>query len=74
MKKIKFKKIVAVLKYFGWYQISQKGSHIHFKHDSIYGKVTVPFHKEVCMSTFRSILNQANIQSIGFESFLRLIL
>ena len=47
----------------GWYSVRQKGSHKHFKHDSIKGLVTVPQHRgDIHPDTVKSIFNQAKIK------------
>ncbi len=46
-----------------WYEVRQKGSHKHFKHDEKPGLVTVPVHsnKELAIGTLRSIMKQAGL-------------
>ena len=67
------KKIIKALKRAGFYQVSQKGSHIKLR--GIWrGKlqtVIIPNHKEIALGTFQSILNQASITLEEFRSFLK---
>jgi predicted RNA binding protein YcfA (HicA-like mRNA interferase family) len=48
----------------GWVQVSQKGSHRHFKHPTKRGKVTVPGKPsdDLPEGTYRSILRQAGLE------------
>ena len=36
------KEIIKILKKNGWYFVASNGSHFHYKHAIILGKVTVP--------------------------------
>lgn len=63
-------KIIKILQRAGFWQVSQKGSHIKLK-GIRHGKlrtVIVPNHKEVALGTFRSILSQAEMTLDEFES------
>ncbi|MCD8322379.1 MAG: type II toxin-antitoxin system HicA family toxin [Oscillospiraceae bacterium] len=47
----------------GWYYVSTKGSHKHFKHPTKPGKVTIPQHKgDLDIKTVNSILRQAGLK------------
>ena len=46
----------------GWYRVDQKGSHRHYKHNSLPGKITIPFHcKDLDIKTEKSIRKQAGL-------------
>lgn len=46
----------------GWVKVSQKGSHIQFKHKIKKGRVTVPHpKKDLAIKTAKSILKQAGL-------------
>ena len=67
------KVVVKALKRAGFYQVSQKGSHIKMR-GFWRGKlqtVIVPNHKEIALGTFQSILNQASMLLEEFKSFLK---
>lgn len=66
------KKIIKTLEKAGFYQVSQKGSHIKLK-GLRKGKIRtaiVPNHKEVAVGTFHSILRQAAMTREEFEDYL----
>ena len=47
----------------GWFQVSQMGSHIKFKHSSKKGIVVIPNHgKDMPQGTTASILRQAGLK------------
>ena len=47
----------------GWYEVSQNGSHRHYKHPTKKGKVTIPFHsRDLNKKTEYRILKSAQIQ------------
>ena len=47
----------------GWYEVSQKGSHRHYKHPFKKGEITIPFHtKDLTKSTENSILKIAQLK------------
>lgn len=47
----------------GWYQVDQKGSHKHYRHNTIPGKLTIPFHcKDLNIKTEQSIRKQAGLK------------
>ncbi len=57
------KEIIKIIKKDGWYLVSAKGSHHHFKHPTKQGRVTIPHpYKEIAPGTLKSILNQAQIK------------
>jgi predicted RNA binding protein YcfA (HicA-like mRNA interferase family) len=61
----KFRDLIAMLEADGWRCIRTTGSHMHFKHESKPGIVTVPGGgkggKDVAPGTLRSILRQAGL-------------
>jgi predicted RNA binding protein YcfA (HicA-like mRNA interferase family) len=60
---MKSQDIIKALKSDGWKQVSQKGSHVQFKHPTKTGRVTVPHpNKDVPIGTLRSIEKQATIK------------
>lgn len=67
------RQIIKVFQRAGFYQISQKGSHLKLR--GIWkGKlqtVIVPKHKEVAYGTFQSILKQAEMGWEEFRMFVR---
>ena len=55
--------IIKRLKADGWRQIGQSGDHVHFKHPTKPGKVTVPHpRKDMPKGTVRSIERQSGIK------------
>lgn len=57
---MKFREIEKLIKADGWYQVAQKGSHHHYRHQSKPGKITIPEHKgDINLTTVKSILKQA---------------
>jgi len=66
------RKILKTLEKVGFYQISQKGSHIKLRglRKGQLRTVIVPNHKEVAIGTFQSILRQAAMTREEFESYL----
>jgi predicted RNA binding protein YcfA (HicA-like mRNA interferase family) len=61
---MKVRDVVRLLTDDGWVQVSQKGSHRHFKHPSKPGKVTVPGQPsdDLPTGTLKSILRQAGLE------------
>lgn len=50
----------------GWYLVDQKGSHRHYKHNTISGKISIPFHKpdKLKMGTANNILKAAGLKEV----------
>lgn len=67
------RQILSASKRAGFTQVSQKGSHIKLtkKQSEKTLIVIVPFHKEVALGTFQSILKQASLTREEFEKFIR---
>ena len=64
------KKIIKILKKFGFEKISQKGSHVKYK-NYITGKIfIIPMHNEIASGTLKSILEQAYIEIQEFSKYL----
>jgi len=51
----------------GWFEVSQEGSHKHFKHPVHKGKATI---REIAPKTLSSILKQLNSSKEEFISWL----
>lgn len=72
-KRYSAKEILSALQKAGFSVASQKGSHIKLTknvNDKVY-TVIVPYHKEVAIGTFGSILRQAGMTRDEFNSFLK---
>ena len=56
--------VIRLLVKDGWVQVSQKGSHRHFRHPIKLGKVTVPgkLSDDMPVGTLKSILRQAGLE------------
>lgn len=55
--------MLKLLKDDGWYEDTQKGSHLQLKHHQKSGKVTVPMHSgDIPKGTVNSILKQAGLK------------
>ncbi|MFZ5596413.1 MAG: type II toxin-antitoxin system HicA family toxin [Bacillota bacterium] len=62
-------RIIKVLKKYGFYMVSQKGSHVKYRKDGKPARVVIiPMHNEVAKGTLQSILEQADIT---LEEFLK---
>ena len=51
----------------GWYLVGQKGSHRHYKHAILPGKISIPFHKpdNVKIGTALNIIRAARIKEVS---------
>lgn len=51
----------------GWYLIGQKGSHRHYKHPTLPGKISIPFHKpdKLKPATANNILKVAGLKEVS---------
>jgi len=57
------KEVLKKLRKDGWFQVSQRGSHIQMEHSEKAGKVSVPAHKgDIAKGTLNSILSQAGLK------------
>lgn len=70
LKPLPYREIKRKLEAAGFTEITQKGSHFKFARESEGGRrtTTVPNHKEVTISTIRSILRQAGLSPEEFEA------
>ncbi len=65
------KKIIKILKKFGFFEVSQKGSHKKFKSTNNSNKtVIIPMHYEIAKGTLKSILEQSGIPLEEFLKYL----
>ncbi|MGO8760880.1 MAG: type II toxin-antitoxin system HicA family toxin [Desulfobaccales bacterium] len=59
------REIIRRLEAAGWRHYRTTGSHWHFRHDSLAGKVTVPHpRKDIPIKTLKSIEKQAGLKLI----------
>jgi predicted RNA binding protein YcfA (HicA-like mRNA interferase family) len=62
---VKFRDLIKLLRDDGWVHVRTTGSHLHFKHPTKLGVVTVPAGgkegRDVAPGTLRSILRQAGL-------------
>jgi predicted RNA binding protein YcfA (HicA-like mRNA interferase family) len=66
------KDVISILqKSFGFYFVSQKGSHIKLRKESDSKVITVivPDHKELAQGTLRNILRQSEIEAQAFIKY-----
>ena len=61
-------KIIKTMKKFGFYKISQRGSHAKYINDGTKKVFIIPMHNEIAKGTLKSILEQADIE---LEQFLK---
>ena len=55
--------IIKRLQAAGWYKVGQTGSHVHFKHSTKPGKVTVPHpRRDFSIGTLKSIERQSGVK------------
>jgi predicted RNA binding protein YcfA (HicA-like mRNA interferase family) len=60
---MKSREIISVLQRDGWVQVTQKGSHVQFKHPAKKGRVTVPHpERDVPVGTLKSIEKQSGLK------------
>lgn len=65
------KRIIKIMtQRFGFEKISQKGSHVKYKNFYTQKIFIIPMHKEVAAGTFKSILEQANVELEEFLKYL----
>lgn len=62
------KEIIKILSKFGFYKVSQKGSHAKYKNDFTNKIYIIPMHPEISRGTLKSILEQADV---SIEEFLK---
>lgn len=62
---IKSKEIIKKIEAEGWYEVRQKGSHKHFRHEERPGTVTVPHPKsDMAIGTIKSIERQSGVKLV----------
>ncbi len=68
LKPLTFREVKRRLERVGFFEVSQKGSHVKFAKVTTQGIRTaiVPHHREVAIGTLRSILRQAEIDTQDF--------
>ncbi|MDP3853604.1 type II toxin-antitoxin system HicA family toxin [Phenylobacterium sp.] len=55
--------IISAIEAAGWVKVTQKGSHVQFKHPEKTGRVTVPHpKKDLPVGTLRSIERQSGVK------------
>ena len=60
---MKSREIISFLLRDGWVQVSQKGSHVQFKHPTKKGRVTVPHpERDIPIGTLKSIEKQSGLK------------
>lgn len=65
------KKIIKIMEQkFGFERVSQKGSHVKYRNVYTQKVFIIPMHKEIAAGTFKSILEQANIELEDFLKYL----
>lgn len=56
------RKLIAAIQREGWVLVGTTGSHHHFKHPTLRGKLTIPHPKrDLPLGTVRAILKQAGL-------------
>ena len=65
------KEIVKAFEKIGYYRVSQRGSHIKIRNDSLEITLIIPNHKEVDRWTLKGILRDAEITVDKFIKFLK---
>lgn len=60
---MKSREIISALQGDGWVQVTQKGSHVQFKHPTKKGRVTVPHpERDIPIGTLKSIEKQSGLK------------
>ncbi len=55
--------VIRALEADGWHQVGQTGNHVHFKHDTKKGKITVPHPvKDLPTGTLKSIEKASGVR------------
>jgi predicted RNA binding protein YcfA (HicA-like mRNA interferase family) len=56
------REVIRKIEAHGWYEVRQRGSHKHFRHETRPGTVTVPHPKsELAIGTIKSIEKQSGV-------------
>ena len=57
------REVIRALEADGWYRVGQTGSHVHFKHETKKGKITVPHPvKDLPIGTLKSIERASGVR------------
>ena len=57
------REVIKAIEAAGWFRISQKGSHIQFRHSIRLGRVTVPYPKrDLAIKTLINIERQSGVK------------
>jgi predicted RNA binding protein YcfA (HicA-like mRNA interferase family) len=69
---IKLSKFIRVLKHYGFYKCSQKGSHIKFKHPGVPRPLIIPAHsKEIPFYVAKELMKTISITQSELEKLLK---
>lgn len=63
-KSVKYRDLVIILDYFGFIQISTKGSHVKYNHHKLPYDLVIPVHKNECKDFYKEQVRKY-IQSIN---------
>jgi predicted RNA binding protein YcfA (HicA-like mRNA interferase family) len=60
----KVREVIKMVEKDGWYLVTTKGSHRHYKHPTKLGRVTIAGHPghDIAAGTYMSILKQAGLK------------
>ena len=60
----KVREVIKMVEKDGWFLVTTKGSHRHYKHPTKLGRVTIAGHPDhdIAVGTFMSILKQAGLK------------
>ncbi|NQW24282.1 MAG: type II toxin-antitoxin system HicA family toxin [SAR202 cluster bacterium] len=70
MRPLTYREVICRLNSVGFFEVSQRGSHVKFAKTTADGTFTaiVPRHQELAVGTLRSILRQAGIAAEEWET------
>ena len=70
---LKPREVLRTLQKAGWYVHETTGSHVHLKHRTKSGRVTVPYHQgfDLPKPIVRSIIRQAGLTPDEFDDLLK---
>ena len=62
---MKVREVIRLIEQDGWYLVASKGSHMHYKHKTKLGRVTVAGKgsKDIAPGTLLAIMKQAGLRS-----------
>jgi predicted RNA binding protein YcfA (HicA-like mRNA interferase family) len=62
---------VRALKRAGWYEVSQRGSHLRLRHDDHPAELQIPMHRgDVPKGTLMALIKQAGLSQTEFRELL----